>query len=108
MIDKFKVDERSETRDYPKCSSHDVVKDLIKEAFQDQSNETFSDICKAVLTKFQAGAQKSFSKHSLVCAIFAKEKFKYDQMYKKFWYYEYDLDDKFTAVFLKVDHDLAY
>ena len=109
--DNFKLEERSETRKYPKEGSHVAVENLIKDAFKDQSNETFTSVCKDVVTKFHASAKKSYCKHSknsFVCAIFAKDKFKYDQMYKKFWYYEYNLDDKFTAVFLKVDHDLPF
>ena len=105
----FKVEERSETRYNPKWGSHIACRNLITQAFQNENNETFDDICLEVVTKCHAGASKAgwTGKFTFVCAVFPKGQFNFDEKYKKWWYYEYDLDDKYTAIFLKADHDRA-
>ena len=40
-------------------------------------------------------------------AILPKGEYNFDEKYKKWWYYEYDLDGKYTCVFIKADHDRA-
>jgi hypothetical protein len=62
-----------------------------------------------VVTKCHAGASKAgwTGKFTFVSAVFPKGQFNFDEKYKKWWYYEYDLDDKYTSIFIKADHDRA-
>lgn len=105
----FKVEERSETRYNPKWGSHIAVRNLIVQAFNNENNVTFDDICTEVVAKCQAAAAKAgwTGKFTFVSAVFLKSEYKFDEKYKKWWYYEFDLDEKYTFIFNKVDHDRA-
>ena len=47
----------------------------------------------------------TFGKFTFVSVILPIDQFSYDEKYKKWWYYEFDLDGKFLLIFMKVDHD---
>lgn len=57
--------------------------------------------------KCLAGAKTAgwSGKFTFVCAIIPKEEFVFDEKYKKWWFYEFELYEKYNLIFLKVDHD---
>ena len=70
-------------------------------------NQSFDDLCREVAQKgFNGGKQANWTgKISFVAAIIPVDTFSFNENYTKWWYYEYDLMDKYVFLFLKIDHD---
>lgn len=99
--------QRCETRYNPKWGSTEGVRKWIREAVGKTENQSFQDLCTEVVEKALAGAKKVnwSGKITFVAAIIPQDEFQFQDNYTKWWYYEYDLAEKYYFVFLKVDHD---
>ena len=99
--------ERCETRYNPRWGSTEAVRKWIRAAVGKTENQSFDDLCSEVAEKaLGQGKQAGWSgKITFVSAIIPQDKFQFQENYTKWWYYEYNLMDKYYFVFKKVDHD---
>ena len=105
----FSLNSRSKTIYQPKWGCTAAYKKLLIEGFKDENNANFDDVCKSVVAGYHAAATKAgwSGKLSFLCVIMKSEDYVFDEKYQRtgFYYFEYNLDGRYSAVFMKVDHD---
>ena len=103
----FTKTERCEKRYNPKWGHTEACKNWIMNAFDRKENDNFDDICTDVANKAIEGGKKAgwSGKFTFLCQIVPIEEFEFKDSFKKWWYYEFDLNGKYFFIFMKIDHD---
>ena len=91
----------------PKWAATLAWKKMLVEAFDDEKNEIFNQICESCVQQFSQRALDNGWKDMkcFIQAIYPSGEYVYDDVYKKTLYFEYDLCGKWTCIFFKMDLD---
>merc|ERR1712151_1295997 len=104
---QFTVTDRCEKRYNPKWCHTNACKNMLMNAIDKPENNTFDDVCKEIVKKAIDGGTKAgwSGKFTFLGQIIGQDEYQFDAKFKKWWYYEYDMNGKYFFIFMKIDHD---
>lgn len=104
---QFTVTDRCEKRYNPKWCHTNACKNMLINALDRQETTDFDQVCLEIVNKAAEGGRKAgwSGKFTFIAQIIRQDEFDFQEKYKKWWYYEYDLNQKYFFIFMKVDHD---